>query len=72
MPPQYWGQEEVRDWILQYMELYGSHQVKMSDFDMRGSELCKLSKEMFFHKVGKEIGGKMLEDLTKRNGGSIF
>lgn len=72
-PPLLWGRAEVRDWLIQYIQVYNLQHLKMTDFDMTGAQLCKLTQEEFCWKAGKQVGEKMFDDLAKRNkGGFIF
>jgi len=61
-----WTQEEVRDWVLQYIQQYNPQYLEMTDFDMTGNQLCQLTKEQFCQKAGKNVGEMMFEDIIER------
>ena len=71
-PPSLWTEEEVKDWVLHYVHLHQLQHLKITDFDMTGSQLCKLTKEEFCRKAGKQVGEKMFEDIDKRKKGGLF
>ena len=70
--PLLWTKEEVKDWVLRYVRLYGQQQVKVTNFEMTGVLLCNLTLEEFCQNAGKQVGEKMFEDLAERKQGGLF
>lgn len=61
----------MKCWVLRYIQVYGALHVRMTDFDMTGVQLCKLTEEEFCQRADKQIGEKMFEDLAERKKGGL-
>ncbi|XP_007893578.1 ETS homologous factor isoform X4 [Callorhinchus milii] len=68
--PQFWGQEEVLDWLSYYIEKnqYDTSTIILSPSDTNGRHLCEMSFEMFigtFGHLGEELY-RSLQNLKKK------
>lgn len=68
--PKNWSRDHVRIWLTWARNQFNIHQLQVSDWDLMGEELCKMSLPEFQKKIPRDPGNKFwthLELLRKCN-----